>query len=104
MRAAALCLIEAYVPRSDVVSAGQSGTIGYFRDHVVNLDGKVNTEALHYRSNMWEYLERRNIAWYCDWASGSLGPDPAANGWTMVAKRGQFLLYQHTRTHSTSGP
>jgi hypothetical protein len=91
-----LQLIAAYVPPSDAVSAGQSGTIGYFRDHVVNLDGKVNSEALGYRSNMWEYLERRNIAWYCDWASGWLGPDPAANGWTVVAKRGAFQLYHHT--------
>jgi ABC-type sugar transport system permease subunit len=91
-----LQLIEAHVPRDEAVSASQSGTIGYFREQVVNLDGKVNPEALFYRSNMWEYLERRNIAWYCDWASEFLGPDPAANGWTVIAKRGAFVLYQHT--------
>jgi hypothetical protein len=93
-----LQLIEASVPRSEVVSAGQSGTIGYFRDRVVNLDGKVNPEALHYRHAMWEYLKARNIAWYCDWASGFLGPDPAANGWTVVGRRGSFLLYHYTST------
>jgi hypothetical protein len=91
-----LQLIEAYVPPADTVSAGQSGTIGYFRDRVVNLDGKVNAEALQYRGHMWEYLERRNIAWFCDWPSGYLGPDPAANGWTVVAKRGPFVLYHRS--------
>jgi hypothetical protein len=91
-----LQLIQAHVPHNDTVSASQSGTIGYFRDHVVNLDGKVNAQALPYRSHMWEYLERRNIAWYCDWASEFLGPDPAANGWAVIAKRGAFVLYQHT--------
>jgi len=90
-----LQLIEARVPHSDAVSAGQSGTIGYFRDRVVNLDGKVNAEALRYRGRMWEYLEQRQIAWYCDWATGFLGPSPAANGWSMVARRGDFLLYHH---------
>jgi hypothetical protein len=92
-----LQLIEASVPHAETVSAGQSGTIGYFRDHVVNLDGKVNAEALHYRNNMWKYLENRNIAWYCDWSSGFLGPDPAANGWTVVGRRGSFLLYHHSK-------
>lgn len=88
-----LHLIETYVPQTDVVSAGQSGTIGYFRDRVVNLDGKVNAEALQNRDNMELYLERRHISWYCDWTSSFLGTDPAANGWTVVAKRGDFALY-----------
>jgi len=93
-----LQLIDAYVPLDDTIGAGQSSTIGYFRAHVVNLDGKVNSEALPYHNNMWEYLERRNITWYCDWASGFLGPNPAANGWKVMAKRGSFVLYHHTNT------
>jgi hypothetical protein len=90
-----LQLIASNVPSTESVSAGQSGTIGYFREHVVNLDGKVNPEALHYRHNTWEYLKARNIRWYCDWSSEFLGPDPAANGWVAVGQRGAFLLYHH---------
>ena len=44
-----LRLIEDHVPPTDAVSAFQSGTIGYFRDRVVNLDGKVNGETLRRR-------------------------------------------------------
>lgn len=40
-----MSLLERYVPRNEVVAAGQSGTIGYFRPNVVNLDGKVNPRA-----------------------------------------------------------
>ncbi len=88
-------LVQTNVPVSEEVSAGQSGTLGYFRDHVVNLDGKVNVEALHYLNNSLEYLRRRDIHWYCDWESGYLGLHPVENGWTVVATRGRFLLYHH---------
>lgn len=88
-----LQLIASYVPPTDVVGAAQSGTIGYFRDRVVNLDGKVNAEAIPYRDTMWVYLENEGITWFCDWSTTWLGPDPEANGWTPVGRRGQFVLY-----------
>jgi hypothetical protein len=90
-----LGLIQAYVPSSETVSAGQSGTIGYFRDRVVNLDGKVNAEALKHRHDAWKYLEEKSIVWYCDSSNAFLGADPAENGWLAVAHRGMFVLYHH---------
>jgi len=88
-----LRLVEKFVPPGDVVSAGQSGTLGYFRDHVVNLDGKVNAEALRYRGRMLEYLRRHDIRWFCDWnVEFFLGPDPARDGWTRIAGDGLFVL------------
>ena len=75
------------------MGAGQSGTIGYFRDNVVNLDGKVNIDAIIYRNNMQEYLRRQNIIWYCDWDSKYLGVNPEMNGWFIVEKKGAFTLY-----------
>lgn len=88
-----LQLIAYYVPTDELVGAGQSGTIGYFRDKVINLDGKVNASALLYKTNMWKYLEQQNIVWYCDWDSTFLGADPMANGWKTVATKGPFTLY-----------
>lgn len=90
-----LQLILSNVPAGDVVGAGQSGTIGYFRERVVNLDGKVNSAAIPFRDRMWVYLEQQHIEWFCDWTTKWLGPDPAAHGWQFVAKRGDFLLYRH---------
>ena len=56
MYAVQLPLVREGVPDGEVVAAGQSGTLGYFRDNVLNLDGKVNPEALQYRGRMREYL------------------------------------------------
>ncbi len=39
-----LALVQRYVPKDAEVGAAQSGTLGFFRDRVVNLDGKVNNE------------------------------------------------------------
>ncbi len=95
-----LPLIEKNVPITEQVAAGQTGTIGYFIDKVVNLDGKVNYEALHYRNNMWEYLDKKNITWFCDWKIGVenfLGKIPENRGWLFVEQRGNFLLYHKSK-------
>ncbi|MBL8807280.1 MAG: hypothetical protein JNN22_10580 [Rhodospirillales bacterium] len=100
-------LVAANVPADDVVAAGQSGTLGYFRAHVVNTDGKVNLDALHFKGRIWEYLRRRGIGWYVDWpfyVNRHLGvpldpatglPVPAGNGWKVVAQRNGFYLYHY---------
>lgn len=100
-----LRLVEKHVPPEDVVSAGQSGTLGYFRDDVVNLDGKVNGEALRYRGRMLEYLARRDIRWFCDWnVELFLGPDPARDGWTRIADDGAFVLLHRARADGPEAP
>jgi len=45
------------------VGAFQSGTAGFFNPNVINLDGKVNHEALTYRQNNAsdQYIEQENI-------------------------------------------
>ncbi|MBM3474631.1 MAG: glycosyltransferase family 39 protein, partial [Armatimonadetes bacterium] len=67
MYVAQLPLVRAHVPEGEAVGAGQSGTLGYFRDRVLNLDGKVNPEALRYQGRIREYLQERNVRWFCDW-------------------------------------
>ncbi len=91
-------LVRQYVPAGETVASGQTGTLGYFRDNVLNLDGKVNAEALKYRNNMPEYLEKKNVRWFCDWMMGVkffLGDNPGRNGWVKVDSSGDFYLYEN---------
>jgi hypothetical protein len=104
-----VALVRQYVPPSDEVAAGQSGTLGFFRERVVNTDGKVNRAALAYQDRMGEYLRQRGVRWFVDWPhyvnkylGVPLGPDerPAreANGWRLVAERNYFYLYEYVGT------
>ncbi|HEX2113680.1 MAG TPA: hypothetical protein VHM01_04670, partial [Alphaproteobacteria bacterium] len=102
-----VALVREHVPPGDEVAAGQSGTLGFFRDRVVNTDGKVNRAALAYQTHMWDYLRERGIKWFVDWphyVNKYLGvplegveekPAPAANGWRLVAERNYFYLYEY---------
>jgi hypothetical protein len=93
-----VALVRDNVPPGERVAAGQTGTLGFFRDGVVNLDGKVNRDALAWQAHMWDYLARENVVWFCDWqdyAERYRGPDPAAHGWRLVASRADFRLYRH---------
>ena len=91
-------LVDDRVPPNDVVGAVQSGTLGFMRDRVVNLDGRVNFEALARRHDMAQYLRERDIRWFVDWpflARDYLGPDPAKSGWSPVATKGSMTLYRY---------
>lgn len=102
-----VALVRDHVPPTDEVAAGQSGTLGFFRDRVVNVDGKVNRAALAHQAHMWDYLRDRGVKWFVDWphyVNKYLGvplegadekPVPAANGWRLVAERNYFYLYEY---------
>lgn len=94
-------LVAEHVPASAVVAAGQSGTLGFLRNRVVNVDGKVNPEALAWRGRMWDYLDKRGIEWFADstwYVELYLGLDPEAVGWRLVAQSGDFVVYRRVRT------
>ncbi len=59
------------VPDDAWVAAPQSGTLGFFHDRTINLDGKVNPAALAARrveGGVARYLvERREIEYLADW-------------------------------------
>lgn len=92
-----LALVRSQVPDSASVAAFQTGTLGYFRDRVVNLDGKVNPEAIQNRSNLLAYVERQGVRWMCDEEAGIEGTFPRdtlrIHGWKLVGKKGNFVLY-----------
>jgi hypothetical protein len=91
-----LALIGEQVPDTDYVAAGQAGTLGYFRERVVNVDGKVNREAIPYQARMWDYLAQRDVRWFADWpfyVEKYLGPDPERHGWHRVGQKGYWQLW-----------
>jgi 4-amino-4-deoxy-L-arabinose transferase-like glycosyltransferase len=91
-------LVRSLVPETDTVAAGQSGTLNFFRDHVVNMDGKVNPEVFAYKGHLWDYLAMQKIHWFVDWpvyVQRILGDDPGAHGWKLAASRGNFQLYRY---------
>jgi hypothetical protein len=65
--------IQAHVPETEWVGAGQSGTVGYFHDRTINLDGKVNPAALaaRKRDGVWEYVAASPIDYLADWEAMS---------------------------------
>jgi len=91
-------LVETHVPQNAWVAAGQSGTLGYFRNHVINLDGKVNPVALEYQRKMPEYLRQLHVNYLCDWqdyVDAYLGEHPGEIGWRKVGEKAQFVLYRY---------
>lgn len=62
-----LALVKDFVQNNEYVGAFQSGTLGYFYDNTINLDGKTNVEAIKYGNNLLEYLNKKDIGWLCDW-------------------------------------
>lgn len=95
-----VAMVAERVPANATVAAGQSGTLGFLRDRVVNVDGKVNPEALRWRGRMWDYLDKRGIEWFADstwYVELYLGLDPEAVGWRLVAQSGDFTVYRRVR-------
>ena len=91
-----LPLVRKNVPEGEVVAALQTGTLGYFREAVLNLDGKVNDQALAYRNRLLEYLDLSDVDWFCDSIPAVkyvLGPVPEENGFSLVSEDGEFALY-----------
>jgi hypothetical protein len=94
-----LALIDEHVPEGDTVAAGQAGTLGYFRARTVNVDGKVNREAIPYQNRMWDYLAERDVRWFADWpfyVEKYLGADPTRHGWYQVGQKGAWQLWERT--------
>jgi hypothetical protein len=84
------------VPAETWVGAVQTGTLGYWHDRTINLDGKVNPEALQARrerGSVLDYVVASRISYLADWVgiagwvdTGSFGEhfevivkDPVAN-------------------------
>lgn len=68
--------VEANVPEETWVGAVQTGTLGYWHDRTINLDGKVNPDALEARrtqGDVLDYVVDSPIDYLADW--------PGITGW-----------------------
>jgi len=61
--------VQQHVTKDDWVGAEQTGTLGYFYNRTMNLDGKVNPEALsaRKREEMFKYAIDKQIEYLVDW-------------------------------------
>jgi len=59
------------VPESTWVGAVQTGTLGYYHDNTINLDGKVDPYALEARERgeTAQYVVQRRVEYIADWRS-----------------------------------
>ncbi len=63
--------VQEHVLEDEWVGAQQTGTLGYFHDRTINLDGKVNPDALKARyqgdQKLMEYIIEKQIHYLVDW-------------------------------------
>ena len=87
-----LAWTRAHVREECRVGAFESGTLGYFREEVVNLDGKVNSAALRARraGRSGEYVLRTGIDVMVDIPSEPLHSELGRRGWRRVADMGRY--------------
>jgi hypothetical protein len=66
--------VDANVPESTWIGAVQTGTLGFYHDKTVNLDGKVDPFALaaRERGETAKYAVERGVEYIADWRSVAL--------------------------------
>jgi|GEM_PF-892105 len=84
--------IQRYFDQSAHIGAFQSGVIGYFNDNVINLDGKVNSQALNaLKTNTLEqYIDTTHIDVLIDWPDEYIHrylPEQWLSGWRFCARQ-----------------
>ncbi len=69
--------VDEHVPADVWVAATQTGTLGYYHDRTINLDGKVDPQSLDYRlrGRIVDYLDERNVTYIADWAGHAVWAD-----------------------------
>jgi hypothetical protein len=70
--------VDENVPDETWVGAVQTGTLGYWHDHTINLDGKVNPAALaalYEKGNVLDYVVDSRIDYLADWVGIASWPE-----------------------------
>jgi hypothetical protein len=90
-----LALVTENVPEHELVASGQTGTLGFMRDNVLNVDGKVNHNALRRIDDIPTYLDQCGVRFFCDepeLIDRFLGKSPEVKGWRIIGQKGNFVL------------
>lgn len=94
---------QANVPPEVWVGAPQTGTLGYWHDRTINLDGKVNPEALAAREErrVLDYVVAGDIDYVIDWAGvGDWVTFEEAQGPGGFAETFELILQDESRNLS----
>jgi hypothetical protein len=77
--------VAANVPEDAWVGAIQTGTLGYYHERTINLDGKVDPNALaaQQKDRLSEYVLERNVEYIVDWAGIAM--------WASLPKYGAYF-------------
>ena len=94
------------------VGAPQTGTLGFFHDRTINLDGKVNPYALRAileKGNVLEYVRNSEIDYIADWYGMAdwvkMKSDPQfAKEFEVVVRDEQANLGVLRRVHPVTQP
>lgn len=95
--------------RDAKVGAAQTGTLGYFWRSAVNLDGKVNYEALHAleEGGIGNYIIDKDIEYLIDWPinleGNFLAAPEMASKFVEIDRRGQFGIFRRRDKQPDSG-
>lgn len=87
--------VQRHVPASTWVGAVQTGTLGFFHDRTINLDGKVNPAALHAildHGHVLDYVVDSRIDVIADWA-GMAGWARMSDASPRFAERFELLVH-----------
>ena len=88
--------VDQNVPQEVWVGAVQTGTLGYWHDRTINLDGKVNPAALAARreiGHVLEYVVESEIDYIVDWYGvGKWAEEPASETGNADKKKEAFGL------------
>lgn len=82
--------VEENVPEEAWVGAVQTGTLGYWHDRTINLDGKVNPEALAARrsdGHVLGYVASSEITYIADWHGVGAWADDPRDGFSESFER-----------------
>ena len=84
------------VPEETWVGAIQTGTVGYWHDRTINLDGKVNPEALNAlltEGNVLNYVLDSEIVYLADWKDVALWTTTGNQGNTDFSNAFEVLVH-----------
>ncbi|RKZ51789.1 MAG: hypothetical protein DRR16_02640 [Candidatus Parabeggiatoa sp. nov. 3] len=87
--------VQQHVAEHEWVGAIQSGTLGYFHDRTINLDGKVNYEALEARKRkqLIEYVIEKRVDYLADWVGIARWMDKHA----LIRQHFDVIVKDHQR-------
>ena len=88
--------VRDHVDENTWVAARQSGTLGYFHNKTLNMDGKVNSDIYRIAPDkIGDYLASKDVQYYIEWETDPLFKDQNfLENYEYLQKYGKCLIYK----------